>query len=624
MTDKKNFVVDFKKRRGRRNDDLIVAADCHDIDRETSADFQFEQVLSDDSFRRLHGNKTKVGIEFHVFHDVAGNKHLCQTFSHGLFGPNQMIDVDAEFADDFGVVFALNFDVHVVNAQVFQNQCGKNRVVDIDARSDDDGIVGGDADFFQSIDVGGIQTNRVGDDFRDFFDLFIIPVDDENVRIEFGEFFDQRITEAADANDGKRLLGQGYPFFQIASFILTQTVKKSILGDGNASFGFSLYAKSCIIEDIGRFAMNEYSDLFQPQQKPNITKDEPNRDPSLDYEERHKDQTHNKWTFLLYFLVYIVLIGAMGFYFASIYPNPNDSINQIQWIEQPAFVVTDEVDELGFRKVVFTGSIENQNPETIEAFQLSISFTDDNDTLLYEMMLTKEQFEPSEVWVIEESFFVAMPPSDVDVLGNLYVSNLTNVLFSVAQGVLLIGIFFSMQWLHVKRQFRRFIQDWKKNLGYIVIGVALVYAAVFVGGMLLQAFGVNDTSQNEMAIQQMFQNDPLVLWLLFFTLCIAAPITEEFVFRKAIFGFVEPKWGVAPAILISSLVFGSMHVLGGGDWIQIIPYALMGSAFGYIYHLSGRNLLVVIVMHFVNNFIVFLLYLPGLRDLLLSISGISL
>lgn len=370
--------------------------------------------------------------------------------------------------------------------------------------------------------------------------------------------------------------------------------------------------------------MNEYADLFQPQQKPNATKDEKDRDPSLEYEERRKDQNRNKWTFLSYFLVYIVLIGAMGFYFASIYLNPNEMLDQIQWVDQPAFVVTDEVDESGFRKVVFTGSIQNHNVETIEAFQMTISFTDDNDAKLYVLVLTKEQFVASEVWTVEESFFVAIPPSEFNVLGNLSVSNLTNVLFSVAQGVLLIAIFFAMQWLHVKQQFVRFIQDWKKNLGYIVIGVALVYAAVFVGGMLLEAFGVYDTSQNEMAIQQMFQNDPLVLWLLFFTLCIAAPITEEFVFRKAIFGFVEPKWGVAPAILISSLVFGSMHVLGGGDWIQIIPYALMGSAFGYIYHLSGRNLLVVIVMHFVNNFIVFLLYLPGLRDVLLSISGIPM
>lgn len=530
-----------------------------------------------------------------------------------------MIAVDAEFAHDFGVIFALNFDVHIVNAKVFQNQRGENRVVDIDARRDDDGVVGGNADFFQRVDVGGVQTNRVGDDFRDFFDFFIISVDDKDVRVEFGEFLNQRITETTDANDGKRLLGQGDPFFQIASFILSQTMKKSILGDRNATFDFSKNVKSCIIVSIGRFAMNEYADLFQPQQKPNLTKEDQQRDPSFEYEERRRDLAHNKWIFLSYFLVYVVLIGAMGFYLASIYLSPNELLDQIQWVDQPAFEVTDVTNESGFLKVVFTGSIQNRNVETIEAFQMTISFTDDNDSKLYALVLTKEYFAPFEVWMIEEAFFVAIPPVDVDVLGNLYVSNLTNVLFSVAQGVLLIGIFFSMQWLHLKQQFRRLIQDWKRNLGYIVMGVALVYAAVFVGGLLLEAFGVYDTSQNEMAIQQMFQNDPLILSLLFFTLCIAAPITEEFVFRKAIFGFVEPKWGVAPAILISSLLFGSMHVLGGGDWIQIIPYALMGSAFGYMYHVSGRNVWVVIVMHFVNNFIVFLIYLPTFRDLLLTI-----
>lgn len=71
VTNKKNFVVDFKKRRGRRYDDLIVAADSHDVDGETRADFQFEQMFADDPFRRLHGDEAEVWIEFHVFHDIA-------------------------------------------------------------------------------------------------------------------------------------------------------------------------------------------------------------------------------------------------------------------------------------------------------------------------------------------------------------------------------------------------------------------------------------------------------------------------------------------------------------------------------------------------------------------------
>jgi hypothetical protein len=368
--------------------------------------------------------------------------------------------------------------------------------------------------------------------------------------------------------------------------------------------------------------MNEYADLFHSDQNPDPKKKEDDRTPSEAYEATRRDQNHNKWAFLLYFLVYIVLIGAMGFYFASLYPNPDETLNRLEWVTDPSFFVQEPTEDSDVRSIVFRAALRSQNTDVIEAFQLFVTFTDANGDVLFETTLTKEYFQSLETWEIEETFFLDTTPEDVSVRGSLYVSSLTNVLFSAAQGILLIVIFFSMQWLTFKGQLRRFLENWKKNLGYIVFGIALVFAAVYVGGMLLEAFGVYDTSQNEMAIQQMFQDDPLILWLLFFTLCIAAPITEEIVFRKAIFGFVEPKWGVAPAILISSLVFGMMHVLGGGDWIQIIPYALMGMAFGYIYHLSGRNLWVVVLMHFANNFFVFLLYLPAVREFLLTFQGI--
>jgi membrane protease YdiL (CAAX protease family) len=364
--------------------------------------------------------------------------------------------------------------------------------------------------------------------------------------------------------------------------------------------------------------MNEYADLFQPDRKPTQPNANDPRDPLEVYEEAAKDRRHNKWAFLLYFLVYIVLIGAMGFYFASLYPDPQATLANIATVQSPTFVDQGPLEGSSDRLVVFTATLQNQNVETVESLQLLITFVDDAGEVLFETTLSKDRFLSQEVWEIEESFAFSTVPADVSVQGTLYVSTLTNVLFSAAQGVVLIVLFFAMQWKGLAEQGKRFFRNWKRNLSTIVIGVALVYAAVIAGNYLLQLFGVSETSQNEMAIQSMFQDDPLILWLLFFTLCVAAPITEEIVFRKAIFGFVEPKWGLAPAILVSALVFGMMHVLGGGDWIQIIPYALMGGAFGYIYHVSGKNLWVVIVMHFVNNFIVFLLYLPVVQAFLQS------
>jgi len=362
--------------------------------------------------------------------------------------------------------------------------------------------------------------------------------------------------------------------------------------------------------------MNEYADLFQQPRKPSADGRNDPRDPIEVYETNAKDRRSNKWAFLLYFLVYIVLIGAMGFYFASLYPDPQATLGNIATVSAPAFLDEGPAEGSTDRIVVFIAVLQNQNVDTVESLQLLLTFTDDAGEIVYETTLSKDNFLSQEVWEIELSFLLPAVPADVSVQGSLYVSTLTNVLFSAAQGVLLIALFFAMQWKGLAEQGKRFVRNWKKSLSYIAIGVALVYAAVYAGSFLLQLLGINETSQNEMAIQSMFQDDALTLWLLFFTLCVAAPITEEIVFRKAIFSFIEPKWGLAPAILVSSVVFGMMHVLGGGDWIQIIPYALMGTAFGYIYHASGKNIWVVIVMHFVNNFFVFVLYLPVVQELL--------
>ena len=49
-----------------------------------------------------------------------------------------------------------------------------------------------------------------------------------------------------------------------------------------------------------------------------------------------------------------------------------------------------------------------------------------------------------------------------------------------------------------------------------------------------------------------------------------APVVEELVFRKAIYGLFEKK-SIPLAIAISGLTFGYIHVLSG-DYIQIIIY----------------------------------------------------
>ena len=61
---------------------------------------------------------------------------------------------------------------------------------------------------------------------------------------------------------------------------------------------------------------------------------------------------------------------------------------------------------------------------------------------------------------------------------------------------------------------------------------------------------------------------------------------------------------VAIFILLSGLVFGSMHVIGSCehliDLLFIIPYSIPGFIFAYVYTKS-KNLCVPISLHFIHN-----------------------
>jgi uncharacterized protein len=84
------------------------------------------------------------------------------------------------------------------------------------------------------------------------------------------------------------------------------------------------------------------------------------------------------------------------------------------------------------------------------------------------------------------------------------------------------------------------------------------------------------------------------------TLIVVAPITEEFIFRGVLLHRFGSKWGITPAILISSLLFGLAH------WnYHVIGLTIVGIAFALIY-VKTKSLGVSIILHSAHNGIAFL------------------
>lgn len=83
-----------------------------------------------------------------------------------------------------------------------------------------------------------------------------------------------------------------------------------------------------------------------------------------------------------------------------------------------------------------------------------------------------------------------------------------------------------------------------------------------------------------------------------FSFLVVAPITEEFIFRGIILQRWASKWGTTPAIWVSSIVFGCLHVNPIGLSVFGIVMALL--------YLRTRTLIVPIIAHVLNNLLAIL------------------
>ena len=135
-------------------------------------------------------------------------------------------------------------------------------------------------------------------------------------------------------------------------------------------------------------------------------------------------------------------------------------------------------------------------------------------------------------------------------------------------------------------------------------------AAVFAAGMLLEVANhyLPDTEGTVMEMMEKILEGPL--WVNLVTMCIMAPILEEWLCRGVILrGLLnyqhkfpsadeERPRGMSPAlaIVISAIFFAAIH---GNIWQGVTAFAI-GCLFGYVYYKTG-SLRLAILMHCANN-----------------------
>jgi len=137
------------------------------------------------------------------------------------------------------------------------------------------------------------------------------------------------------------------------------------------------------------------------------------------------------------------------------------------------------------------------------------------------------------------------------------------------------------------------LSDMKRTISWSILAASIVlsFSALFDFDIINSSLNLPNTLEEQ--FKQLAGS-----WVAIVAIALTGPVIEEFVFRKVIIDelyetFNHRKW---PAILISSLLFGIIHM----NPAQMLFAMLAGIVFGWIYCKTG-SVLPGIIGHVINN-----------------------
>lgn len=163
-----------------------------------------------------------------------------------------------------------------------------------------------------------------------------------------------------------------------------------------------------------------------------------------------------------------------------------------------------------------------------------------------------------------------------------------------------------------KKEIKNGLKDLKENftdrcitsLNCWIVGCLLMT----ISSVLISYIVNKNVSTNEALVREGIKLAPIYM---LFTCSIVAPLFEEMLFRRSLYGLIKYKWLF---IIVSGFSFGLLHVLGSYenalDFLYIIPYGSMGCCFAYLYS-KTKNISLPIIIHMLHNTILVLVQILG-------------
>lgn len=140
--------------------------------------------------------------------------------------------------------------------------------------------------------------------------------------------------------------------------------------------------------------------------------------------------------------------------------------------------------------------------------------------------------------------------------------------------------------------------DFGQVILWSFLGIFLAFGSQIIAGMIeTYLFGIDAGSENTANLIEISRNIPL------FTILptIIAPVLEEIVFRKVIFGSLYKRFNFFIAGILSALIFGVVHL----EIEHLLVYTAMGFVFAFLY-VQTKRIIVPIIVHAAMNTLVVL------------------
>lgn len=138
-----------------------------------------------------------------------------------------------------------------------------------------------------------------------------------------------------------------------------------------------------------------------------------------------------------------------------------------------------------------------------------------------------------------------------------------------------------------------------QTITWSILGIFMAFIGQMIAANIeVYIFNIDTSSENTEMIMKITELAPLFSIIT----VLIAPILEEIVFRKIIFGALYKRMNFILAGIISAVIFGLIHL----DPTHLLIYTAMGLVFAYLY-VKTKRIIVPIIAHAGMNGIVVLI-----------------